>query len=104
MRLGAPVAATMPVSQTKTTKTSLVYHASDGFEIVRTDLRTRRNQQFKMTAEEFQGLILHWPEWRDWLLNAGVDNVAPVMPFHPVSTVSPEPASSPSSQKQESLL
>lgn len=109
MRLGPPIAAAttiaeMPMQEDNSTKTVLSYQAPDSYEIRRHFRRGNRTQSFKITPAELQGLILHWPEWRDWLLSVGVDNVAPVMPFQSPPTASQEPSSSPSSTTQGSLL
>lgn len=103
-RLGPPVAAVMPLHQEATYKTVLRYHPDMGFEISRFTRRGSKTQAFKINPEELQGLIQHWPEWRDWLLNAGVENVAPEIPFQSVSTASLGQDNSPSSPGQGPLL
>lgn len=85
-------------------KTMLTYHQDSGIEITRFDRRNQTKKTLAITPAELEAIVSTWPEWRDFLSNAGVPNVAPATPSPTGSKASSEPANSPSSAKQESLI
>jgi hypothetical protein len=85
-------------------KTMLIYRQGSGIAITRFDRRGKSTKEIAITPDELEAIVKSWPQWREFLSNAGAQNVAPATPSPNGSRASPERASSPSSPVQEPLL
>lgn len=96
--------ATTTLSENRQCKTMLIYRQESGIEITRFDMRNKSKKTLLLSPNELEAIATTWPEWKDFLANAGAPNVEPATPSPNASKASLERGSLPSSAKQESLL
>lgn len=85
-------------------KTMLIFKQGEGLTLAKFDLRAKRRTDMRIVPDDLQAIADRWPEFHQFLLNAGAQNVSPATPSRRAYKASSEQGSLHSSPDQGSLI